>query len=484
MLLTSWRDIETSLFPVLRALSPIRPYVEPILPCLPALTAEWQRKLAAPVHASAGANPDAVLNTLRYMFFHMRCGILVCVRGGSVVLFAPFANAAFVNTFSCRIATDVPEYATRKACETRRPPEALLPMHKWWLNGGMVCSVMPANVWGDAHCAELVAMLGAAAPALPDVDIFINKRDYPHLRRDGGEPYSRFTGQDELVRERYRAYAPILSFYGGTDFADLLMPLTEDWKLTAAPLPPVDHGAFMRAAAVAVWRGSATGYGITPESNPRLQLWAYARAHPDCALDVAFTAVNARDKLIDGGTQLGYLYGVELGAFVSAAEQAARFRYVLYVDGHCAANRYGALMASCRVILKIASVQDADCGNQWLFPDLRGVCIDADGVPDAAEVAEADHCSIHADLRNLKPTLAWLAAQPDSAWRIACHARARAPTRDTITRTWSALLACVNASQAVTDDDSSSLAAWFSPYDPAYASSGTAHGDCFAMRVR
>ena len=486
---TTWREIESGLFPQLRAL-PSRGRATPEAEAAahaaapPGLLRAWQARLnTAPVYAELSSNPDAVLNTLRYMFFHMRCGILVCVRAGVVALFAPFANVNYANAFTASLREDLAAYRRNKSYVTARPPEDWLEPERWWLNGGMVCNVMPRNVWGDAHCAEIKAMLAAAGP-LPDCDFFINKRDYPHLRADGAEPLSRFIHTPILIREAYTTYAPIVSFYGGTEFADLLMPLTEDWKLAdAAPAVP-NQEAFLAASPRAVWRGSATGYGITSKTNARLRLLEFAETVVEAdGLDVAFTAVNARDKLVENGTKLGFINVTVRCGYMSADEQAARFRYVIYVDGHCAANRYGALMRMARVILKVTSDQVADCGEQWLFHDVRGVCVGG----DMTGIAAADHCVIHSDFSNLMQTIEFLNAHPDVAWMLACNAWSRAPTCARMCAAWAGLTACMNAAQADAGVSSHADAIWYSPYEPAYAALGTsAHSgtNAFTNRVR
>ncbi len=40
------------------------------------------------------------MNTLRYLFEHMRCGIFVKIRAGQLVMFVPFANDAYTNTWA------------------------------------------------------------------------------------------------------------------------------------------------------------------------------------------------------------------------------------------------------------------------------------------------------------------------------------------------------------------------------------------------
>ncbi len=183
-LCTTWADVEMRIIARLRSLEPViqSEHIDTMLPCSTPLGQLYRHALAAPVHARAATNPDSVLNTLRYLFWHMRCGILVSIRKGRVAMFAPFANAAYTNTWHDRLTFShgsVSNYVRAKALTTRQPVEEWLPFHQWWMNGGILCNVMPPGVWGNAHCAELLDMLDAACVtvAQPDCDFFINKRD-------------------------------------------------------------------------------------------------------------------------------------------------------------------------------------------------------------------------------------------------------------------------------------------------------------------
>lgn len=42
----------------------------------------------------------STLNTLRYLFFHMKCGIFVMIRNGQLRIFAPFVNDNYRNSWS------------------------------------------------------------------------------------------------------------------------------------------------------------------------------------------------------------------------------------------------------------------------------------------------------------------------------------------------------------------------------------------------
>ncbi len=476
-LCTTWADVERRILKKLLS-SPCTP---PSVPDVPPTT-----KYAAYVHACVAAFPpsvDAVLNTLRYMFYNMRCGILVCIRGGRMVLFAPFAYAKYQNTWSQKLVFQggsAVAYVAAKCAETRKAPEAWLPTNAWWINGGILCNVAPPGVWGDAHCAELMDMITAtcAAHTIPDCDFFINKRDYPHLRRDGGEPYARFVGTDTLSREAYTSYAPIFSFYTGTAFADVPMPLTEDWRAIDAAESETPNAslsaAWERAAPVAVFRGTATGNGITPETNVRIRLVQYSAEHADVC-DCKFVGYNQRDKVTSvdaAGMHVGFLRAASLPPLaprMSMDQQAAAYKYVLYADGHCAANRYSALMRSRRPILRIASEREADGGSLWLFHNLQGATVtDAATLPE--NVHTADHFVIVPSLENLATTVHFLRAHDDIAQAVAARAYAAAPTRACILEAWRTSMCAVAAwaSGAAAGDGK----VWFSPYDSRYAQIG------------
>jgi len=484
-LCTTWADVERRILKKLISRSPCAQPAPEDPPSEPP-PLQSPNEYAAYVETCLAAFPpsvDAVLNTLRYMFYGMRCGILVAIRGGRLALFAPFANAQYRNTWSDRLCFQggsSAAYVAAKCAETRKAPEAWLPPKAWWMNGGILCNVAPPGVWGDAHCAELMDMItsACAAHATPDCDFFINKRDYPHLRRDGGEPYSRFVGTDTPPREAYRSYAPIFSFYTGTAYADVPIPLSEDWRALGqetAATADVLQNAWRRAAPVAVFRGTATGNGITPETNVRIRLVQYSALNRDVC-DCQFVGYNQRDKVVAvdaAGIHVGFLRAASLPPLaprMSMEQQAAAYKYVLYADGHCAANRYGALMRSRRPILRIASEREADGGSLWLFHGLVGATVGDDPSKPPATVHTADHFVIAPTLDNLAATVHFLRAHEDIAQQVAARAYAAAPTRASILATWRAAM-CAVAAWAATGAAAAAGEGkvWFSPYDSRYA---------------
>lgn len=477
----------------------------------------------APVYkALPHASWDATLNTARYMFFHCRCGIYVRIRDGAVAAFVPFANKKYENNWHSLLTFDgqppedyrcaddrARDFACTKA--QKRDPETILPVRNWWLNGGgIVCNVMPQDVWGEFHLRELNDMLqttcsfrGGSGSGIPDCEFFINKRDMPCLRRQlGKDVYARFTGRPCLARESYGVYAPILSFYTGTDVADLPLPTANDWKLATdgtrasgigkpGPLPTARR-------ATAIFRGTATGQGFTAATNPRMRLVQYSLDHPDL-LDAQFTSLNeGRDKVCcaqdrpewaRGGIHVGTATlhdprpSFAVGKRVPLDEQCAQHQYIVYADGHCAASRYGELMASGRTILRVLTEIGGDGGHAWMFPSLKGLQLVAGSVTAAVLTEDElmhwpyDHFIIDSDLSNLEGTIQWLRANPGLDAATAANAAKLAPSVENIVEYVSGVLHAIAAAACNDHSSEGHRLRWFVADDKRYASLGMVFDD-------
>lgn len=73
-----------------------RPNVYESEECLQVLK-EIDVRLNYPFHKCT--NLVSTWNTLQYLFYHMKCGIFVMIRGGSLRIFAPFVNSEYRNTW-------------------------------------------------------------------------------------------------------------------------------------------------------------------------------------------------------------------------------------------------------------------------------------------------------------------------------------------------------------------------------------------------
>lgn len=150
------------------------------------------QRLDVPFHRSTTV--ASTLNTLKYLFFHMKCGIYVMIRDGQLRIFAPFVNDDYRNTWAGHLRVEgdgtLDSYYTQKAGLYRE--EQIEPdRSKWWANGNIICNELTkledkekSQHWGDHFLAPLRDMLSEACRLrkLPDCEFFLNKRDYPQLK--------------------------------------------------------------------------------------------------------------------------------------------------------------------------------------------------------------------------------------------------------------------------------------------------------------
>ncbi|KAH9196755.1 hypothetical protein AeNC1_001276 [Aphanomyces euteiches] len=491
-MLVTWKQIETILFPAMKMVDEKYPF-EPVKESVRHENRfhntdvekgiAWRTEL--PFHRQT--NRESTIHTLKYLFFHMRCGIFVMIRSGRVVLFAPFVNKDYENNWADFIKFDIPggsmeDYYREKMNHYRR--ENIIPdIRQWWANGNIICNEHckdsrrqeETQYWGDQFLSQLRDMLDDCCKHrhIPDCEFFINKRDYPHLKNNLSEPYGFLFDRNDkdpsedlpLGRHKYPSYAPIMSFYISNRFADIPFPCSEDWEAaTGLVFPPSFIHTHCRKCScnnprdcrenwecfcdgdrkyhgiapvrdlftasnfkkfdkpweekvnTAFFRGTATGGGTTIKTNQRLHLaWKtepefYHLMHPVPCLDAEITAWNLRDKKI-AGSPMTFVRRDDFkgrGEFTAGKQhyipmyEQSKFKYILYVEGHCAANRYAFLMRLGSVILKVTSKCVAD--EMWYTPLL---------------VPMEDHVPIKEDLSDLAEKIIWCRENDDKCRAMA-----------------------------------------------------------------
>jgi hypothetical protein len=157
----------------------------------------------------------STMNTLKYLFYHMKCGIYVMIRNNQVVIFCPFVNRLYQNNWGNALQLDsannsLKTYYQEKLKHYRE--ENILDPSNWWANGNIICNEddrtesskdhgkkSTSQWWGDQFLFQLKDMLAetCAKRVVPDCEFFLNKRDYPQLK---------FHPQDDLNGECDRSY--------------------------------------------------------------------------------------------------------------------------------------------------------------------------------------------------------------------------------------------------------------------------------------
>ncbi|KAL3912908.1 MAG: hypothetical protein SGILL_006701, partial [Bacillariaceae sp.] len=429
-------------------------------------------RLDQPFHRCV--TPRSVMNTLIYLFQHMKCGIYVMIRNGRVRIFCPFANRDYNNTWSGKLQIEgdgtLDDYYAKKVGICRKE-NIVEDTSQWWANGNMyVITSNPKEtkydiqVWGDQFLSPLRDMLEEACRQrqIPDCEFFLNKRDYPQLKFNVErgvpvEPYGFIFDKDDRDPEQdidlfedhtFKTYAPIVSFYAAAKdrFTDVPWPSSEDWEGACGLVfpqtfiykdldeegypvfkPPRDlftEGNFRKfergwdygRVATAFFRGTATGGGTKIENNQRLMcahlshLWKDdpVKGGEEPYLNAAIVGWNLRDKKV-AELPMTFLrpkdfeFTAGRHHFTPIYEQSM-YKYLVYVDGHCAACRYGFMMRLGSVILKVAPRQVAD--QMWYFPLLEPY---------------VDHVPVKADLSDLEEKIRWCRENDDKCQKIAAN---------------------------------------------------------------
>lgn len=410
---------------------------------------------------------DRAWVTLCYLFYHMRCGIFCEIRNHRVLTFQPFANAKFRNRWRLRFAGGSLRRFLESYAETVKRRDAVLTnTREWWANGGLLCNVRGRAVWGQAHFQELLESVRRVAPRTGDGVFFLNKRDSPVLRCDRRDVYSALYAQDTSILDSRHEwvrvcsarvevhpdlrFSPIFSFYvDPTTYEDRPMPLSHEHALLARE-EQVQLGRrrgmqeqseqlpWRARRRVAFFRGSATGAGVTPDTNPRLRLaqMSYERrrnqnrhAHETShvggghvPLDARLTHWNLRHKVGPDGVvrhlnPSSYPFQAHRSYFVPTHHQR-RWRYHIYAPGNVGASRLSTMLLSGSLVLLVES----ELPQPGIYFHL---------------VPWRHYVPVRSDLSDLDDVLRWVREHDEECRQICLRARAMALAHlQAFIRTW------------------------------------------------
>ena len=333
---------------------------------------------------------EAVINTFRYIFNKFKKGIFVKIQGNRLVVFLPFSKANFKNEWASQIHID-PKYGSLdKFLKTYtgqgyryNSRSVNKNINEWYANNCIVRYDINPHTRrpneGDSNVGTVKNMLEVLCSQrkVPDIEFFMNRRDFPLLTRDGTEPYDNIWGDVPLVSYNIPKYLPILSMCKTDRYADILVPTHEDWARVQSlnkvwfPRSCRDYNdvfdiSWSDKKNIAVFRGASTGCGVTIETNPRLKL-AYISAQyrknnkNDPLIDAGITKWNLRPRKLKDSqylqsidTQALKKEGVTLVNYLTMQQQSS-YRYIINLDGHVSAFRLSMELGMGSVVLLVES---------------------------------------------------------------------------------------------------------------------------------
>lgn len=341
-----------------------------------------------------GLSGEDVTNTFRYLFHKFKKGIYIRIKDNKLVTFLPFSKAKFVNEWGDRIQVeggDILKFLKHVSELDNRPfkPRYINKNTSgWYANNCLVRYEFPLSEGdtGTHHIQDMFQHL-CETRKVPDIEFFVNRRDFPLLKRDGTEPYNHMWDDDAkpLVSHKYDRYVPILSCVTTSRFADVAIPTTEDWSrvrsFEGVKFPKTSDKwdydfstPWEERKPIAVFRGSSTGFGVTPETNPRLNIARMSSLKTLDSdglpfLDAGITEWKVRPRKIQGEK---FLKTIEHDKFSFkkvdrlTPEEQSRYKYIVNIDGHVSAFRLSLEMRMGCCILLVESDY-----KLWFSGDLK-----------------------------------------------------------------------------------------------------------------
>ena len=355
----------------------------------------------------------AFTNTLLYLFYKIGSGIYIKIEDNKINMFYPFSNIHYKNNvqFKFNKAESFKDYVKRK-----RPDAYNYDLKTWSMNGCLINNWKKSQI-NDSRWAENYDIFRTLCKhkKIPNCEFFINYKDFPVINKKLYEP--NFFIHDKMNQKmndhKYNSYLPIFSCYSSPKYADFMLPSYTEWKMITKKFYP-DNSRFncennrinikeipwKNKKATAQFRGGATGCGITRHTNQRLhiaklsQQWKTdSRYNENNTIDkipflnAGITSYNVRDKK-DYKNPVDVIniqkLNIQKSDYLSRDDQQY-YKYVVYIDGHVAAERLIFELNSGSVILKVESLYN---WMQWfhllLKPNIHYIPVKKD-LSDLAE---------------------------------------------------------------------------------------------------
>ena len=342
-----------------------------------------------------GFNVETTYDTFKYIFDKLKKGVYVAIKNNTLT-YLPFSNINYINNWKEILSKEsnkkiVKQIINKKSYSHKKERLNLSDPSKWYANN---CIFRPERMRfqfgkfiqeGDktivpfkTFLLNFIEHIKKQNIKINDVEFFFNPRDFPILKEKYKEPYEQiFPDKDIESDYKFKTYTPILSQSGNKKYYDIPIP-TEDDMLRFTPDKIYQQNDscgnkyskqinfnldWDTKKPVCVFRGSATGCGITPDTNMRIK--ATVMSHKMILdgkkiLDAKLTGWNRKPKIFNGqikeinlrNAPPGFKAGKE--NYMNLEEQS-NHKYILNIDGHVKAFRLSNEMRMGSVILLVDS---------------------------------------------------------------------------------------------------------------------------------
>jgi len=351
---------------------------------------------------------ESIFNTYNYISNEIKKGIFVIISGGELICYLPlskygfkppYVKETFLNEKEKELLSKNPYAALTKPLNQNLSKFILKiakqPMNfnreQWVANNCWFSSQWPTYE-GDLNYGPFKVFLEqlVAERSILDCVFFLNVRDFPIYNKDFTHPYNHLYEIPPTIPIGKNKMCPIFSqsIYKGKS-ADLIMPTADDIsRVLEFVVPSRCNDQYLKfrhneleynwvnKKEIAIFRGCATGCGITSETNPRLKIVDLSKEYPDL-LDAGIVDYNAKPKKYKGGPlQVIDKSKYKLSNKITNAEKS-KHKYIVCIDGSVVAFRLGFELCMNSVVL----LGDSDYEvwySKWLRPFKEFVPVKAD----------------------------------------------------------------------------------------------------------
>ena len=339
-------------------------------------------------------------NTFRYIQEKFKKGCFLQIKNNKLETFLPFSKQGFKNEWGNKVIIDPKFESIENMMRYIHNYDKTFPfdekkihrdVYSWYGNNGLVRFEFPLteNDSGYNMLKDMIVTL-CKEREIPDVDFFLNKRDFPILNKDKTEAYDSFFGKNQnLLSHHYEKYVPILSMNVTDNSMDIPIPTWDDWRFIAnvydgklfgkeytifPKIKDFDQVKWEDKIPTIIWRGSSTGRGTTEKDNIRLFLHNYSKRKErdddnHLFMDINITKWNLRPRKHPNNPYLRTIlredFDFEKGNYMSIMDQI-QYKYCINLPGHSCAYRLSLQLFSGSLVFSYP------CENRlWFYNQLE-----------------------------------------------------------------------------------------------------------------
>lgn len=339
-------------------------------------------QLLTEIHSKLSNQVNGKKKTLQYMFNHIRTGNYLRINNNMVTNYIPFYNIKYRNTWSNLIEGGIQSIPNNGKPDKWTATNCLL--HLNW-DAEEDAFSLKTFLQIPNMFIEMCNYFNNNGYKLPDVDLFINTKDFPVHTKDNTQPFTQIYGNGAKLPEKYHDLYPILSFNGNDAFSDYIIPTNQDWSIVNKLIyPSYCENFFTKDPTIVEWsnkkpialfRGKSTGCSMNVNRNPRLHISKLDKEWNDDGnkkdlMDAGITSFahhvvcektdgghiisNGADKSWQTEFTTTHLRDNTLKDGIPMYEQS-QYKYIINIPGNSAAYRFTYLLKTGSLILNVES---------------------------------------------------------------------------------------------------------------------------------